>query len=58
MLRQLRHTFPGAFLGGGVVPCPPLAYGTKQKSEKYTLKSRNQITIKHACGRGLRYRAF
>ena len=32
--------------------------GTKQKSAKYTLKSRNQILIRHACGRGLRYLAF
>ena len=30
----------------------------KAKSAKYTFKSRNQILIKHACGRGLRYLAF
>ena len=34
---------------------PPLGRGTKQKSVKYTLKSRDQIIIKHACGRGLRW---
>ena len=36
--------------------CPPLlGHGTKQTSTKYKLKSRNQIIIKHACGRSLRY---
>ena len=36
--------------------CPPLlGHGTKQTSTKYKLKSRNQIIIKYACGRGLRY---
>ena len=39
-------------------PPPLLGHGTKQKSAKYTLKSRNQILIKHASGRGLRYLAF
>ena len=34
---------------------PLLGHGTKQTSTKYKLKSRNQIIIKHACGRGLRY---
>ena len=29
-----------------------------KKSAKYTLKSPNQILLKHACGRGLRYLAF
>ena len=39
---------------------PPFAlgHGTKQKSAKYTLKLRNQIIIKHARERGLRYMAF
>ena len=38
------------------MPClPTLGHGTKQKSAKYTLKSRNQILIEHACGRGVRY---
>ena len=42
------------------MPCPPpaLGHGTKQKSAKYTLKSRNQILIKHACGKGFRYLVF
>ena len=31
---------------------PDFGHGTKQKSAKYTLKSRNQILIKHVCGRG------
>ena len=35
------------------MPPPPLGHGTKQKSAKFTLKSRNQILIKHAGGRGL-----
>ena len=49
----------GTYLGGSIVPClPTLGSGTKQESAKYTLKSRNQIIIKHACGRGLRYLAF
>ena len=30
---------------------PTLGHGTKQKSAKYTLKSRNQILLKHACGK-------
>ena len=31
------------------MPClPTLGHGTKQKSAKYALKSRNQILIKHA----------
>ena len=34
---------------------PLLGHGTKQTSTKYKLKSRNQIIIKHACERGLRY---
>ena len=34
------------------MPCPPrLGHSTKQKSAKYTLKSRNQIIIKRACGK-------
>ena len=33
---------------------PILGHGTKQESPKCTLKSRNQILIKHACGRGFR----
>ena len=39
-------------------PSPPLGHGTKQKSTKYMLKSRNQILIKHAWGKGLRYLHF
>ena len=39
-------------------PPPPLGHDTKQKSAKYSLKLRNQIILKHACGRGLRYLAF
>ena len=42
----------------GVLCHAPLGLGAKQKSAKYTLKLRNQILIKHACGRGLRYLAF
>ena len=38
-------------MGGGY--SPPLA-----TLLKYTLKLRNQIIIKHACGEGLRYMAF
>ena len=34
---------------------PLLGHGTKQTSTKYKLKSRNQIIIKHACERVLRY---
>ena len=51
---------PGALLwGGGIVPCPfRLGHGIKQKSAKYMLKLRNQIIIKYACERGLRYLAF
>ena len=40
------------------MPCPLLGHRSKQKSAKHTLKSRNQIVVKHACGRGLRYRHF
>ena len=40
------------------MPSPHLRYGTKQKSAKYTLKSRDQVTIKHECGKRLRYQAF
>ena len=40
------------------MPPPHSGHGTKQKSAKYTLKSRNQIIIKHARGRGLRYLAL
>ena len=33
------------------MPCPaPSGLGPKQKSAKYTLKSRNRIIIKRACG--------
>ena len=37
------------------MPClfPSLGHGTKQKSANYALKSRNQILVKHACGRGI-----
>ena len=35
-----------------------LGHATKQKSAKYTLKLPNQITIKHACRRGLRSLTF
>ena len=40
-----------------IVTChpPPLGHGTKQESAKYTLKLRNQIIVKHECGRGLHY---
>ena len=50
----------GAYLGGDctVPPPPTLSHGTKQKSAKYTLKSRNQTKIKHACRRGLRQLVF
>ena len=41
-----------------MVPFPPLGDDTKQKSAKSALKSRNQIMIKHACGKDLRYLAF
>ena len=34
---------------------PLLGFGTKQTNTKHKLKSRNQIIIKHACERGLRY---
>ena len=34
---------------------PLLGHGTKQTSTKYKLKARNQIIIKHACERVLRY---
>ena len=44
----------GPIQGRSIVPCPPLGHGTKQKSAKNTLKLRNQILIKHVCGRGLR----
>ena len=36
----------------------PLGHGTKQKSAKNTLKSRNQITVEHAHENGLCYLAF
>ena len=36
----------------------PFGHATNQTSAKYTLKLPNQITIKHACGRGLRYVTF
>ena len=51
----------GCIKGGGALcydPPPTLGHGTKQKRAKYALKSRNQIIIKHACGRGLRYLVF
>ena len=40
---------------------PPRFWATAQSKTvraKYTLKSRNQIIIKHGCGRGLRYLEF
>ena len=40
----------GPIQGRSIVACSPLGHGTKQRSAKYTLKSRNQIPIKHACG--------
>ena len=40
------------------MPPPPLGHATKQKSAKYPIKLPNQITIKHACGRGIRYLTF
>ena len=59
MLWSLRHTHPGTYLGWEYCAMPPtLGHGTKQKSAKYTLKSRDQILMKHACGIGLRYLAF
>ena len=51
-------TSRGVFRGGHCAMPPPLGQGSKQKSEKYTLKSRNQNIIKHVCGRGLRYLEF
>ena len=48
-LCPLRHAHPGTFLEWEYCAVPPiLDHGTKQKSAKYTLKSRNQILIKHA----------
>ena len=59
MLWPLRHAHPETYLGWEYCAKPPtLGHGTNQKSTKYTLKSRNQILIKHACGRGLRYLEF
>ena len=58
MLSSFKHAHPGAYLGGDCAMPPLLGHGTKQKSIKYKLQSRNQIIIKHACGRGLRYLAF
>ena len=41
------------------MPPPPLGRVIRlQESAKYTLKSRNQITIKHICGMSLRYLTF
>ena len=37
---------------------PPLGFGTKEKTAKYMLKSRNQMIINHSCVRDLRYLAF
>ena len=58
MLWPLRHAHPEAYLGRAMCHAPALGHGTKQKSAKYTSKSRNQIIIKHVCGVGLRYLAF
>ena len=59
MLRPLRHAHSGVYLGGGhFAMLPPFELWHKEKSANYTLKSRNQIIIKHACGKGLRYLAF
>ena len=46
----------GHIWGEGIMPWPsPFGEGIKQKSAKYTLKSRNQIIVKHAGKRGLRF---
>ena len=48
MLRPLRNAHPGAYLGRALCHAHPLlGHGTKQNSAKYTLKSGNQIIIKH-----------
>ena len=53
MLQPLRHAHPGACLGEGHCAMPPPIFGPRHKSAKYALKSRNQILVKHACGRGI-----
>ena len=53
MLLPLEHAHPGAYLGGHCAMLPFWAT-VQRKTAKYTLKSRNQIIIKHACGRGKR----
>ena len=62
MLRPLRYAHPRAYSGEkALCHAPPphtLGHGSKQKSAKYRLKSRNHIIIKHACGRDLLYLVF
>ena len=59
MLQPLRHAHPGTYLGWKYFAMPP-DFGPRHQAKraKYTLKSRNQIQIKYACGRGLGYLAF
>ena len=59
MLQPLRHAHPGTYLGWEYCAMHLLlGHGTKQKSAKYSLKSRNPILVKHARGKGLHYLAF
>ena len=51
-------TSRGVFSGGLPPPPFPLGHGTKQIIKNYVIELRNQIIIKYACGRGLRYLAF
>ena len=58
-LAQLWSCTSREYLGWEYCAMPPdVGPRHKAKSAKYTLKSHNQILIKHACGRGLRYLAF